>query len=208
MHLKNENRQKPGISNVAIATGGDDGAVVIEQEGFHYIFTLEIETDGSRGEFSREEVEEGRDEITLTGAGNNINVKAFVTIDGHLVTPNTEIGTLDSRSVLEGEAESKTFPNMEGYQAVLEQDLPRLERNEQINNEGYIALFRGLVKAKALQRLADNRQRIEQLKAKYEAPEQGSGENSEEDAISHLRQVVEADAALAARREALEDERR
>ncbi|WP_017660507.1 hypothetical protein [Baaleninema simplex] len=207
------------LAHVAIATGGDDGAVVIEQEGFHYIFTLEIETDGSRGEFSREEVEEGRDEITLTGAGNNINVKAFVTIDGHLVTPNTEIGTLDSRSVLEGEAESTTFPNMEGYQAVLEQDLPRLERNEQINNEGYIALFRGLVKAKALQRLADNRQRIEEAKEQYYIPSTDNPDNltveefssfAEQQTtlrqnIESLREAIERDAALEAKEEELRE---
>ncbi|MDY6785854.1 MAG: polymorphic toxin type 28 domain-containing protein [Cyanobacteriota bacterium] len=192
------------LARVAMATGGEQGAVVVRldgEEGGYSILTLEINLPALGGPraFSRHEVEGRTSQIVLTGDGRGLGIEAFVTTDGYLVEPDVSIVERgDRRTRIEGqEVTSTTFPSEGGYEAVVKQDLPDLEKEGRINNEGRLALFLGLVKAKALERLAQNRQRIQQAKAQYETSEGGGGNRAQGDAVSRLRQVVETDEALA-----------
>ena len=145
-------------------------------------------------------MEQGFDRLVPTGAGKEVDIEAFVTIDGYLVEPNRPIVSKGSEGLtIDGqESVSAQLPSETGYAAVAAEDSSGPEDSSPpVGIGGYISLFRGFLKAKALQRLRNNRARLVEAKPRYEVPEREHRGSRRFSARAHDRQVHQRDQRLA-----------
>ncbi|RCJ39566.1 hypothetical protein A6770_38880 [Nostoc minutum NIES-26] len=177
-------------AHISIVSQKADGGVIVKIKERYYAYTIKVAGDR---EFSRKNLEEGLD--TLKISKNNVEIiQALITTDGYTAPP-TEFQSNEKPAYIvkrdqAGKAwQSTTDPKESGYQTIL-QDLAE-GRDVQINEQGYVALFRGLLKAKALKRLEENRQRLEEAKAQYSSDNSKAPQN-----LKYLYEVIKKDQQL------------
>jgi hypothetical protein len=175
-------------AGVVIASRHADGGVIIKQGDRFYAFT--IISDAWVYDFSRKNVEEGFDEVLISGSEVK-GIQAFVTIDGHavyIVKHRKPAGYYPM-----GYYHSTKAPEAEGFQTVLK-DIKE-GRAFESTEKGYVALFKGLLKAKALAQLEKNIKRLDEEEHKYFSSEQAKVQ------LGFLRQIILKDKELASYQE-------
>lgn len=155
-------------AHVVIASRRAQGGVIIRKDGRFQAFTIRIDTSDT---FSRENVEEGFDTLQTTGSKVQ-EIVAFVTTDGHIAPPTVARSRSHGTPVFVRERDraggywhSTQAPSSAGYQSML-RDMTA-NRNLNIDARGYIALFKGLLKANALAQLQKNRLRLGEIEQQY-----------------------------------------
>lgn len=155
-------------THVTNATQNENGGVIIKQGKFYYAFTVKF---NSIEKFYQRSIKDSKALFAVQNEG----IQAFIAVDGYIATnikPVSDINAVPINLIniptdlsREEKLETKNFPNESSYQTILK-DLATGENNS-INENGYVALFKGLLKAKALKLLDENRRRLLQAQSQY-----------------------------------------
>lgn len=190
----------------AAKVAGAHGGVVVKAGDRYYVFSMTVKTWFYA--FSRANVEGGLDQVTAEG-GEVAGIQCFLTNDGHVVPPT--VSRSDSKSkpvyiVERGKAggywHPTQVPDASGYT-----DLAKQAKDGKLNDlskEEAVALFKGMVKSKAIAQIQANRKKIAELEATYQP---GSGKAEQDPHWTRLRELSEKDQLLAAKQKQLEDEK-
>ncbi len=180
--------QASAYAHVTIASRVEDGGVIIRQDGRYRIYVVDV--DPSRLLFHRQAIEEDMDTSSLLDTSNSqvAGVVAFISSDGYRVPINQEIKLNPNR--LNPDAVPTSDIEMEGYEQVL-QDL-RQGRDLNLDSEGYVALFKGMLRGNAMRQLQENEQKLDEEQRKY-----GRDRSASSTAWQRLRAIIRKDQALA-----------
>ncbi|MDX2305687.1 MAG: DUF4157 domain-containing protein, partial [Microscillaceae bacterium] len=180
-------------AHTIIASRDAQGACIIRHEGQYRIYLIEMNPSPP---FTRGVLEhEGglsSSQVSTTDS-EVVGVVNFVTSDGYLVPINHTIRDHSNR--LDPDAIRTSDIEITGYQQVLE-DI-RSGRNVGLSSAGYIALFKGMLRANALQQLRENKQKLDQEQAKYRNDQSDNAE------WIRLRQIIRQDQEIKQREDRL-----
>jgi hypothetical protein len=183
-----------------LAEGGADGGLILRQGERWFAYTMTVQS--LLYDFTAENVTGGLFEDTLQA--NLIaapGLEGFITQDGVLLLPHTTIepdGEGGAQLGLVVPADGHLVaPREADYDTIVEAaqagTLPPMDE------AGAVALFKGVLKAKALERLRENRAALEAMEAQYAPGADGGDERWE-----RLRELMAVDNVLAEEEEALE----
>ena len=188
-------------AHVGIASHGAQGGVIIKKETRFFAFTITL--DSWVDDFTRSNLEELS---TLDSSGSEVaGIQTLITQDGYAApftkspSPSKSIPVhIVDRESAGGYWHSTKAPEASGYQTMLK-DIAE-GRKTDMTPEGYVALFKGLLRARSQERLEQNSKMLVEEAKKYEAPE---GDNED---WQRLREVIEKDRELARFQELYSDE--
>ncbi|MBK9371638.1 MAG: DUF4157 domain-containing protein [Deltaproteobacteria bacterium] len=176
-----------------LAEGGADGGLILRQGERWFAFTMSVES--LLYDFTAENVTGGLFEDTLhADLVAAPGLEGFITQDGVFVVPHTAVEA-DGAG---GTQETILVPSDGHLVAPKEADYASIVADAQagtlppMDEAGAVALFKGVLKAKALERLRENRAALEAMEARYAPGAQGADERWE-----RLRELMAVDKLLA-----------
>ena len=177
-----------------VADLGADGGVVLKQDERYYLFTLVVKSWSD--DFSRANVESGLDKVSADGPAGGL-VEAYLTCDGHVVRPTvSRVNSADEAIyVVDRGSEGSTWHPTTLPDATAYDDIAAKAKEGadlELGEEGALALFRGMLKSKAIARVNANRAALDKLETKY-----GRGDNEQDPKWERLRRLSAADKRLA-----------
>ncbi|MGA9770394.1 MAG: DUF4157 domain-containing protein [Blastocatellia bacterium] len=180
-------------AHVGIASYEAEGGVIIKKDERYFAYTITL--DSWLYDFTRENVEEDISSLETTESQVD-GIQAFITEDGYAAPVTVSFSTSQSipvhivdRERAGGYWHSTQDADASGYKNMLS-DLAE-GRASGLNAEGYVALFKGLLKANAQTRLEENRKLLTDEEGKYKNTQ------TDNKHWQRLREVIEKDKELA-----------
>lgn len=192
-------------AHVMIAShSAEGGMIVLGAEGRYHLYSITIPQGVT---FSHRQVKNDSHSLEPDNSAIDGQIQAFVTQDGYIV--DLEITTVEQDDayglrLFVDAGQEQDYPegvghiglaSAAGYEQVINH-LPELEQSGAINQQGYLALFIGLLKTKALQKLDENQALVESLHEQYAGDAQPTQ-------MARLRQILAKNVELAEKEEQL-----
>jgi hypothetical protein len=180
-------------AGASLADAGADGAVIVRGGDRFFAFGMSVES--WLYDFTAENVTSGLAEDSLHADGAAVpGIEGFVTVDGVFVVPHTFTEVEASGEVLGGinvlSGDHTSVPTESDLAELAA--MARSDAALPLNADGAVALFKGLLKSKALARLRENRAALEEMEARYAPGAEGSDER-----WAQLDTIMEIDELLA-----------